>query len=35
MAHRGGAGYTPNLGVENTLAAFGRAVAMGYRYLET
>ncbi|MGL4178693.1 MAG: glycerophosphodiester phosphodiesterase family protein [Dermatophilaceae bacterium] len=35
MAHRGGAGYAPNQGVENTMAAFGRAVAMGYRYLET
>jgi glycerophosphoryl diester phosphodiesterase len=35
MAHRGGAAYPPNLGVENTLAAFGRAVAMGYRHLET
>jgi glycerophosphoryl diester phosphodiesterase len=35
MAHRGGAGYGPKVGLENTLAAFGRAVAMGYRYLET
>ncbi len=35
LAHRGGAGFGPNLGLENTLAAFRRAVTMGYRYLET
>lgn len=35
LAHRGGPGLPANAGVENTLAAFGRAVAMGYRYLET
>ncbi|PRY56349.1 glycerophosphoryl diester phosphodiesterase [Knoellia remsis] len=35
MAHRGGAAYGPNVGLENTLGAFRRAVAMGYRYLET
>ncbi|GAA4408031.1 glycerophosphodiester phosphodiesterase [Fodinibacter luteus] len=35
LAHRGGAGYAPNIGFENTIAAFRRAVAMGYRYLET
>ncbi len=35
LAHRGGAAFGPNVGVENTMAAFRRAVAMGYRYLET
>jgi glycerophosphoryl diester phosphodiesterase len=35
MAHRGGATYPPNLGLENTMAAFRRAVEHGYRYLET
>ncbi|MCM3554069.1 glycerophosphodiester phosphodiesterase [Janibacter melonis] len=35
LAHRGGAGYEPNVGRENTAAAFEEAVAMGYRYLET
>lgn len=35
LAHRGGAGYPPNVGIENTLAAFGAAVALGYRHLET
>lgn len=35
MAHRGGAAYGPNVGLENTMGAFRRAVAMGYRYLET
>lgn len=35
LAHRGGAAYGPNVGYENTLAAFRRAVEMGYRYLET
>ncbi len=35
LAHRGGAGYGPNVGFENTLSAFRVAVDMGYRYLET
>jgi glycerophosphoryl diester phosphodiesterase len=35
LAHRGGARYPPNLGLENSLPAFRAAVAMGYRYLET
>lgn len=35
LAHRGGATYAPNVGRENTVAAFAAAVEMGYRYLET
>jgi glycerophosphoryl diester phosphodiesterase len=35
MAHRGGALYEPNVGIENTLTAFANAVELGYRYLET
>ncbi len=35
LAHRGGAAYEPNLGLENTMSAFREAVAMGYRYIET
>jgi glycerophosphoryl diester phosphodiesterase len=35
MAHRGGALYGPNVGLENSLMAFANAVALGYRYLET
>ncbi len=35
MAHRGGSFLAENLGIENTLAAFGNAVALGFRYLET
>jgi glycerophosphoryl diester phosphodiesterase len=34
-AHRGGAQYPPNLHRENTAYAFGQAVSLGYRYLET
>lgn len=35
VAHRGGAAYGPNLGLENTQAAFERAVELGFRVLET
>ncbi len=35
LAHRGGALYGPNVGLENTMTAFGNAVAMGYTHLET
>lgn len=35
LAHRGGARYAPNRGVENTMTAFRNAVELGYRYLET
>ena len=35
LAHRGGALYGPNLGLENTMTAFGNAVALGYTHLET
>ena len=35
MAHRGGALHPEIPGVENTLHAFGHAVALGYHYLET
>jgi len=35
VAHRGGATYAPNVGIENSAAAFRNAVALGYSYLET
>ncbi len=35
LAHRGGARYGPNVGLENTLTAFRNAVALGYTHLET
>lgn len=35
MAHRGGATHPELAGLENTMAAFEHAVALGYRYLET
>lgn len=35
LAHRGGADYPPNRGLENSMVAFTAAVELGYRYLET
>jgi glycerophosphoryl diester phosphodiesterase len=35
FAHRGGAAYAKNVGIENSMAAFANAVELGYRYLET
>lgn len=35
FAHRGGAEVEDNVGIENSLAAFAHAYALGYRYLET
>lgn len=35
LAHRGGPGYGPNAGIENSAAAFAAAVALGYTHLET
>ena len=35
LAHRGGSLYAPNVGLENTMTAFGNAVDLGYTHLET
>jgi glycerophosphoryl diester phosphodiesterase len=35
LAHRGGAAHPEIVGLENTLAAFRHATALGYAYLET
>lgn len=35
FAHRGGAKYPPNLGIENSAAAFRNAAALGFSYFET
>lgn len=35
FAHRGGAAYAKNVGIENSMAAFANAVELGFRYLET
>jgi glycerophosphoryl diester phosphodiesterase len=35
FAHRGGAKTAGNVGIENSLAAFAHAYALGYRYFET
>lgn len=35
LAHRGGALYAPNIGLENTMTAFRNAVDLGYTHLET
>ncbi|WP_304439554.1 glycerophosphodiester phosphodiesterase family protein, partial [Aeromicrobium sp. Root472D3] len=35
LAHRGGSGVPGNVGVENSLAAFSHAHALGFRYFET
>jgi glycerophosphoryl diester phosphodiesterase len=35
LAHRGGALFEPNVGLENTLTAFRRAVDLGYTHVET
>lgn len=35
LAHRGGGEYPPNVGIENSVAAFANAVALGYTHVET
>jgi glycerophosphoryl diester phosphodiesterase len=35
LAHRGGGDYPPNVGIENSIAAFAHAVALGYTHVET
>lgn len=35
LAHRGGALFQPNVGLENTLTAFRNAVDLGYTHIET
>lgn len=35
FAHRGGASYPPNVGIENTLGAFANAAALGITWMET
>jgi len=35
FAHRGGADYAPNVGIDNSIAAFANAVALGYTHVET
>lgn len=35
LAHRGGALFGPNVGLENTLTAFRHAVDLGYTHIET
>lgn len=35
LAHRGGPAYGPNVGIENSAAAFAAAIALGYTHVET
>ncbi len=35
LAHRGGSGVPANVGIENSVAAFAHAYALGFRYFET
>ena len=35
LAHRGGSGVPSNVGIENSVAAFAHAYALGFRYFET